>query len=84
MANDYKELIEYLDEKFGKIETTLDSLVENKADKSDVNTLTNAVDAYMKKADTYFQEMLVLSHRVDRMEKWMKEIAEKVGIELKF
>ena len=84
MANDYKELIEYLDEKFGKIETTLDSLVENKADKSDVNTLTNAVDAYMKKADTYFQEMLVLSHRVDRMEKLMKEIAEKVGIELKF
>ncbi|MDP2676651.1 MAG: hypothetical protein Q8O83_03125 [bacterium] len=69
--NDNKELIEYLDEKFTgiderfsgvderlvKIEITLDSLVENKADKSDVNTLTSAVDAYMKRADTYFQEM---------------------------
>lgn len=52
---DNKELIEYLDEKFSKIETTLDFLVENKADKSDVNTLTNAVDACMKKADTSFQ-----------------------------
>ena len=94
--NDNKELIEYLDEKFTgiderfsgiderlvKIEITLDSLVENKADKSDVNNLTNAVDAYMKRADTYFQEMLVLAHRVDRMEKWMKQIADKVGIKL--
>jgi len=46
--------------------------------------LQTSVDAYAKKADTYFQEMVVLSHKVDRMEKWMHEIAEKVGVELKY
>jgi len=33
-------------------------------------------------ADTYFQEMLMLSKKVDRMERWIMEIAEKVGIKL--
>ena len=98
MNDDYKELVEYLDDRFtkiddsfakvdnrfSKIEGKLDDLAENKADKSDVNNLTNAVDAYAKKADTYFQEMLVLSNRVSRLEKWMQEVADKVGIKLEF
>ena len=44
--------------------------------------LYSAVDAYAKKADTYFQEMVMLSHKVNRLEKWIQEIAEKVGIKL--
>ena len=44
--------------------------------------LQTSVDAYAKKADTYFQEMVVLAHKVDRLEKWINQIAKKVGIEL--
>ena len=83
MNNDFSELIQYLDEKFSKIETKLDKLEENKADRSDVNNLLNAIDAYAKKADTYFQEMVVLAYKVDRLEKWILQVAEKVGINLK-
>lgn len=46
--------------------------------------LQSSVDAYAKKADTYFQEMLVLARRVDRHEKWLHQIAEKLGIKLEF
>ncbi len=42
----------------------------------------NVVDAYAKKADTYFQEMLMLANKVDRMEKWIHQIAKKVRIQL--
>jgi len=70
--------------RFDKIDRKLDVLEENKADKSDVNNLINAVDAYAKKADTYFQEMLVLAHRIDRMEKWIQQVADKVGVKLEF
>ncbi|MEQ9617728.1 MAG: hypothetical protein RIG61_00960 [Deltaproteobacteria bacterium] len=76
--NDSKELIEYLDGKFEKIGMTL----ENKADKADVNNLTNAVDAYIKKADTYFQEMAAMKNRMDRHDRWFQEIAQKIGIKL--
>lgn len=45
-----------------------------------LDVLTNAVDAYAKKADTYYQEMTVLLHKVQRMEEWIRRAAEKVGI----
>jgi len=45
-----------------------------------LDVLTNAVDAYAKKADAYYQEMTVLLHKVQRMEEWIRRAAEKVGI----
>lgn len=46
--------------------------------------LATAVDAYAKKADTYFQEMVMLSHKVDRHEKWIQQLAEKLGVRLEY
>ncbi len=82
MNQDFSELIQYLDKRFSNVEEKLSSLQEKKADKSDVHDLMDAVDAYAKKADTYFQEMVMLSRKVDRMEKWIHQIAEKVKIKL--
>lgn len=42
--------------------------VENLSTKKDINKLFNALDAYGKKADAYFQEILMLTHKVDRLE----------------
>lgn len=50
--------------------------------KKSFSNLYSAIDAYAKKADTYFQEMVMLAHKVDRLEKWIHQIAEKVGIKL--
>ena len=47
------------------------------------NQLQGSVDAYAKKADTYFQEMVMLAHKVDRLEKWIHQIAEKTGVRLR-
>jgi len=80
MEKDFSELIEYLDQRFSKIE----GILETKADKSDLDNLATAVDAYAKKADGYFQEMLMLSKKVDRHEKWLLQIADKMGIKLEY
>lgn len=50
--------------------------------KEEFSNLQNSVDAYAKKADTFFQEMVMLAHKVDRHEKWLHQIAEKLGIQL--
>lgn len=96
MNNDFSELIQYLDEKFEKVaskEATIDlsnrvisleEKVKTLATKEDFNNLLTAIDAYAQKADTYFQEMVMLSHKVDRHETWLREIAEKLGIKLKY
>ena len=62
----------------------LKEAVGNLSTKGDFNQLLTAVDNYAKKADTYFQEMVALAHKVDRHEKWIQQIAEKLGIKLNY
>ena len=52
--------------------------------KADFNDLQTSVDAYVHKADAYFQEMVMLSHKVDRHEKWLQKLAEKLGVKLDY
>lgn len=52
--------------------------------KKSFSDLQTAVDAYAKKADTYFQEMLMLSYKIERHEKWFHQIAEKIGVKLEY
>ncbi|MFH1968487.1 MAG: hypothetical protein ABIJ84_03820 [bacterium] len=52
--------------------------------KEDFRNLQLSVDAYAVKADKYFQEMVMLSHKVDRHEKWLQKIADKIGIKLEY
>lgn len=48
------------------------------------DVLLTSVDNYAKKADTYFQEMVVLSNKVNRHERWFHLIADKLNIKLEY
>jgi len=52
--------------------------------RKDFSNLQVSVDSYAKKADTYFQEMVMLSHKIDRHEKWLQQVADKIGIKLEY
>jgi uncharacterized coiled-coil DUF342 family protein len=78
MDKDYSELIKYLDEKFVEVKSEIIELKNNFSD------LQGSVDAYAKRADDYFQEMVMLSHKVDRHEKWIQKIAEKLDLKLDY
>ena len=51
--------------------------------KERLSALTTSVDLYSSKADNYHKEMSVLIHRVDRVEEWIRQVADKVGITYK-
>ena len=79
-----EELTSFIAEQFTQVHAKLDDLSENKADKSDVHKLLDAVDAYATKANTYFMEMAALSNKINRHEKWIEKLAEKVGAKLDY
>lgn len=72
-------------EKMGKGFNELDEKIDNVRIelKHDFHILQTAVDGYAKKSDTYFQEMVMMAHKVDRMERWILQLAEKAGVQLK-
>lgn len=80
-AEDIQKIIEANREVFSTKEDFATFQEEMRKGFSDMLT---SVDAYAQKADTYFQEMVMLSHKVDRHEKWFQQIAEKLGIKLEY
>jgi len=66
------------------IKEDLSFVKENMATKADLSDLQASMDAYAKKADGYFQEMIMLAHKFDRHERWLLQIAEKVGVKLEY
>jgi uncharacterized coiled-coil DUF342 family protein len=76
---DIQNIIEAQREVFATKEDFLSFRDEYKKDFSDLQT---AVDNYASKADKYFQEMLMLARKVDRLERWILQLAEKIGIQL--
>jgi len=73
---DLSGLIDFISHKFDATEERFNSLEEMFKD------LQGAVDAYAKRADTYFQEMVMLSHQINRHERWIRKIAEKINVKL--
>lgn len=70
--------MQYLDEKFKGVDNDFLDL------KKDFNVLQNSVEAYAKKVNTYFQEMFMMNAGFKRHERWIKQIADKLDIKLKY
>ena len=79
-TEDLQKLISGLKEFFyskEEMDVKFDAMNEN------FNSLRTSVDAYAKKADTYYQEMAVMRHRMERMEEWILKASQKIGLEYK-
>lgn len=78
---DIKKIIEANREVFSTKEDFESFREEMRKSFSDLQT---SVDTYAQKADTFFQEMVMLTKKVDRHEKWIQQIAAKLGIKLEY
>jgi uncharacterized coiled-coil DUF342 family protein len=80
---------EYLDRSLAAFPTSeemrqgFQQLREELANKQDINTLYNKLDDLIKETRTYHQEMQVLRHQVQTMSEWIKQAAERIGVEYK-
>jgi len=48
-----------------------------------IRALTISVDKLVKAIENLKQEYVAITSKIDRHEKWIQQIAEKVGVELK-
>ncbi|MBI4114686.1 MAG: hypothetical protein HY445_02490 [Candidatus Niyogibacteria bacterium] len=52
--------------------------------KESIQALSVSVDKLAKAVEDMHKEYVVITHRVDRHEKWLQQIADKVGVKLEF
>ena len=78
MSPDLEYLLKYMEKRFDSVDARFSGLEQG------FGELQTAVDAYAKRADAFFQEMVMLSHKVDRHERWPHQIAEKLDVKLEY
>jgi hypothetical protein len=57
---------------------------EETASKKQVDGVISTLDGLAKQILEQNQEHLMLSHKVDRMEDWIQQIAQKTGVKLTY
>jgi len=72
-----------VDKRFDSIETRLDRLGTEFIDlKESQNRLMNTIDGFISRIDKYETELAARDHEIERLKRWIKEIADKTGVEL--
>jgi len=79
MSDDqFTKLFKYMEE----MRQEMNERFDNTATKADVDELRDTVIDFATHLDDYAQEMAAMSHKIDRLEKYIQVIAQKTGIDL--
>lgn len=82
MNKDFSELVEYLDKKFLDVDKKIDDLRGEFNLKFD--QLLTAIDKLTNSIEMYHQEQLAIKMKMDIHEKWIFQLAEKLGLKLEY
>lgn len=74
--DEFTKLFKFMQQEFSAVHKDISEV------KTSVDTYATAVDAFAKQSETYMQEMLALTRKVDRLEQWILKVAEATGVKL--
>jgi predicted nuclease with TOPRIM domain len=66
-----------------ELKQTIEELRAEVATKEELRVLARSVDAFVKLSKDYYQELTIMSARVNRIEEWIQRAALQVGIDYK-
>lgn len=75
---EFARLFSYMEQRHTDIEVHL----QEKADKKDVDTIIKTLDQVIKNQEINTDERLVMGHQLDRHNRWLNQLAKKIGYEL--
>jgi tetrahydromethanopterin S-methyltransferase subunit G len=65
-----------------RIEDKLDGVIENMATKDDIRTILKRLDSIEKQLEISEAERLVMGHQLERLNRWVQALADKIGYKL--
>jgi hypothetical protein len=74
--DEFTKLFKYIERRFNQVDQRFDKVDE------EIGDLKLAVGELAGQIKDYHQEMVMLARKVDRMERWIHEIAKQTGIKL--
>lgn len=66
-----------VDVRFERVESDIHKI------RADIQRIFSQLDSIEKRLEISEDERIILGHQIDRAYKWLKQVADKVGVELK-
>lgn len=82
-ANDVNARFDQQDVQFNQQDIRFDRIEERiKHLEVSHDKLVNTIDGFIKRIDDYETELAARDHKIERLERWIEQIAEKTGVKL--
>lgn len=79
MSDDqFTRLYSYMTDRFDSV----DSALSNKASSAELQKTHSLLDAISKRSEIHDDERVVMGHQLERLDKWVHELARKIGYSL--
>lgn len=78
-ADEFTKLFTFMEKRFNDVESKLN----DKSEKMQVNKLIDMIDAISKRQEINDDERQVMGHQLSRLDKWVHDLAVKIDYELK-
>ena len=76
--DEFTRLYKFMTERFDKI----DAALEDKANKVDMKKIYDLLDRIIKHQEINNDERLVMGHQLERLDRWVHDVADKIGYKL--
>jgi len=77
-TDEFTKLYKYMAERFYRI----DKQLEGKSSNADMQRVLSLLDAMAKRQEITDDEVLVMGHQLERLDRWTHELAKKIGYTL--
>jgi len=77
-TDEFTKLYKYMAERFDRI----DKQLEGKSSNADMQRVLSLLDAMAKRQEITDDEVLVMGHQLERLDRWTHELAKKIGYTL--
>lgn len=74
----FTKLFRYMQDEFSQVNQKLD----DKASQSSLDSLTNTIDAFVKRLDSAETEQAARDAQFERLVEWAREVSKKTGVPL--
>lgn len=76
--DEFTKLYKFMSDRFDSI----DKVLASKAGAKDMAAALNYLDKIAKQQEIDDEERLVMGHQLDRLDRWVHEVADKIGYKL--
>ena len=79
-TDEFTKLFKYMEKRFGELEAKMDTRFDETNNR--IDKIISSLNTLAKRQEIDEEERLVMGHQLERLDQWVHQLAEKIGVKL--